>query len=329
MLDVLARLSGAGPVERLLCHPRLPLVAALSADRPLVHVWDTGTGQHHEIAAPGRDRSVAWHPAEPELLVSRPDGITRWTPDGTADLDGIRAGYRDLAFSPDGSRVWASPSPGTYGSSDVIDPGAGVVATGPYWDTGVAVHPAGGLVLTFRSDQGETLGLFGRPQPDGTMRLLRLALSLDVDGYETPVFSADGRHLAVRGDAYGHTVDVFAFPSLERVLAATLDSSSRHALAFGTDPGVLWAGFPDGDVLAIPLGGGEPVRHEVLPGTAVTALAAAAGGGFVVAGGDDLVRTDGVQTWTEDDLDTVTEEQPGDPTWLRIRISLNRSDPAS
>ena len=56
----------------------------------------------------------------------------------------------------------------------------------------------------------------------GEMRILRRALILDADGYETPIFSSDGRHLAIRGSAYAQTLHVFKFPSLHLVLATTL-----------------------------------------------------------------------------------------------------------
>ena len=86
------------------------------------------------------------------------------------------------------------------------------------------------------------------------MRVLSRALILDCDGYETPVFSADGRHFAIRGNAYDDSVEVFEFPSLTRVLATTLGEPSpgypypaewlaqmrawsRHNLAFGAAPG--------------------------------------------------------------------------------------------
>jgi len=36
------------------------------------------------------------------------------------------------------------------------------------------------------------------------MRLLRRALIVDADGYQTPAFSPDGRHLAIRGSSHGH-----------------------------------------------------------------------------------------------------------------------------
>lgn len=118
-------------------------------------------------------------------------------------MDGLppAAAYRYLAFSPDGQTLWAFPSPGAaqdrqVPSSDAIDLASGTVRAARDWDTGIARHPGGGLVLTFQSDQGATHGLFARVDQDimpAAMRVLSRALILDCDGYETPVFSADGR----------------------------------------------------------------------------------------------------------------------------------------
>jgi hypothetical protein len=160
-------------------------------------------------------------------------------------------------------------------------------------------------VLTFQSDQGATLGLFARVDQDTTpavMRVLRRALILDCDGYQTPVFSADGRHLAIRGSAYGNSVEVFEFPSLTRVLAATLGEPSpgypypdewleqmrawsRHNLAFAAAPGVLWVGTPAGILVEVDVDGKRAVEHDVLAGSPVTALCANAAGDLVVAAG--------------------------------------------
>jgi hypothetical protein len=62
-------------------------------------------------------------------------------------------------------------------------------------------------VVFARVDQG------GAP---AAMRLLRRALHLDNDGYMPPVFSPDGRYLAIRGNSYGHSLDVFEFPPCAR-----------------------------------------------------------------------------------------------------------------
>jgi hypothetical protein len=336
------RVTGGRPVERLVCHRRLPLVAGLDRHRPAVHVWDCGGGRPHEIGSIGAgsadyaaDRpwtrstpAVAWHPEQPLLLVAGGDGVLRWTPTGLAPLDGVpaTATYRALAFSPDGRALWASPSSGggddAWQRSDVLDLGAGAVRTAPRWDTGVVEHPGGGLVVTLASDQGATHGIFARV--DGAaMRVLRRALVLDADGYETPVFSADGRHLAIRGDAYGNSLTVFEFPSLRRVLATTLGEPtpdypypaewlermgawSRHNVAFGPGDGAVWVGTPTGTLLEVDVRDGRAVGHDVLDGSPVTALAATAAGDLVVACGDgDLlllsVRAGGAQAGPPDE----------------------------
>src|ERR1035437_9899566 len=80
-------------------------------------------------------------------------------------------------------------------SSDTLDLASGTVGVGPRWDTGIAAHPAGELVAALCSDQGATLGLFARVDQDSrpaAMRVLRRALILDADGYQTPVFSRTG-----------------------------------------------------------------------------------------------------------------------------------------
>jgi hypothetical protein len=191
-----------------------------------------------------------------------------------------------------------------------IDLASGTVSAGRGWDTGVAVHPGGGLAATLRSDQGATLGLFARVDQDSTpavMRLLRKGLILDADGYETPVFSSDGRHFAIRGNAYENSLEVFEFPSLSRVLATTLGEPnpgypyprewldrmhawSKHNIAFGPQPGVLWVGTPVGTLVEIDLDNQQAVAHDVLAGSKVTALCATAAGDLLIATGEgDLV----------------------------------------
>lgn len=108
----------------------------------------------------------------------------------------------------------------------------------------------------------------GRAEREGTV--LRRALILDADGYQTPIFSADGRHFAIRGNAYGNSLEVFEFPSLNRVLATTLGEPSpgyphpqewldqmrawsRHNIAFAAQPGLLWAGTPAGPLVEVDL----------------------------------------------------------------------------
>jgi hypothetical protein len=135
------------------------------------------------------------------------------------------------------------------------------------------------------------------------MRVLRRALILDADGYKTPIFSADGRYFAIRGNAYENSLEVFEFPSLNRVLAITLGEPnpgypypqewleqmrawSRHNIAFGVQPGVLWVGTPTGALVEVDLDNQHAVEHDVLPGFPVTALSATATGELVVATGE-------------------------------------------
>ncbi|MER7376603.1 hypothetical protein [Streptomyces lanatus] len=322
------RVGGGHPVERLACHPRLPLIAGLDSARPAVHIWGCEAGRLRELGSVGAESSpygdavgwermertpaVAWHPDLPLLIVSGEGGVVRWTPRGVSGVEGLPpgAGYRALAFGPGGGTLWASPSSGAedgaWDSSDVLDLDTRTIGTGPRWDTGVAEHPAGGLVATLASDQGATLVLFARVDQGtvpATMRVLRRALILDADGYETPVFSPDGRHLAVRGNAYDNSLEVFEFPSLRRVLATTLGEPSpgypyppewleqmrawsRHNIAFGSSrPGVLWVGTPTGTVVEVDVGTRQAVEFDVPGGSPVSGLSTTATGELVIAGG--------------------------------------------
>jgi hypothetical protein len=138
------------------------------------------------------------------------------------------------------------------------------------------------------------------------MRVLRRALILDADGYQTPAFSTDGRRFAIRGNAYENSLEVFEFPSLSRLLAVTLGEPnpgyprpqewlaqmrawSRHNIAFAARPGVLWVGTPAGALAEVDLDDKHVVTHDALAGCPVTALAATAAGELVAAtGGSDL-----------------------------------------
>ncbi|WP_234336646.1 hypothetical protein [Streptomyces xylophagus] len=299
----------------------------------MVHIWDCGAGGLRELAsvavessgydeAVGQDGSpespaVAWHPHEPQLMVAGEGRVVQWSPAGPAELNGPppTACYRSLAFSPDGRTLWATPSSGDedspWDSSDVLNLLSGTVSSGPRWDTGIVEHPGGGLVATLRSDQGATYVLFAQVDheaaPGAVMRVLRRALILDVDGYEPPVFSADGRHFAVRGNAYDNSLEVFAFPSLRRVLATTLGEPSpgypypqewldrmrawsRQNIAFGAQPGVLWVGTPTGTLIEVDLETEAAAVHDVPAGSPVSGLGTTAAGELVVAGaGGDLV----------------------------------------
>ncbi|MCZ7423403.1 hypothetical protein O7605_28255 [Verrucosispora sp. WMMA2121] len=328
-METLAQVPSKATLDRLLCHPRLPLIAGWDADRPAIRIWEYAVGQLREVGgfgadsagydAVGHDRfertpSAAWHPGEPRLVVVDGASTVCWTPSGTTAIDGVAptAHQRDVAFSPDGQTLWLSPGGGGdgWGSSIVLDIASGATTVGPQWDTGVAAHPGGGLVATLQSDQGATLVLFCR-DTEAVLRPMRRALILDCDGYETPIFSPDGRHFAVRGNAYDNSLELFEFPSLRRVLGLVLGEPSpgypypqewldgmhawsRQNVAFG--PGVLWIGTPEGAVVEFEIDGQQVTEHEVLPGSRVTALAAFATGELIVAGGGTLLVLSGRRT---------------------------------
>ncbi|MEU4093218.1 hypothetical protein [Streptomyces sp. NPDC026673] len=345
------RVSSGSPVERLVCHPRLPLVAGLDGERPAVRIWSCEAEQLRELGCVGaesegygdafgwerieRTPALAWHPEEPRLVVAGGEcGVVQWTPAGLCAVDGVppTADYRSVAFSPDGRTLWASPSSDEgWDSSDVIDLTSGTIGSGRPWDTGVAHHPGGGLLVTLTSDQGATHALFARVDTGaatGAMRLLRRALILDVDGYETPLFSADGRHVAIRGNAYENTLEVFEFPSLQRAFATTLGDPcpgypypqewldqmrawSRHNIAFGARPGVLWVGTPTGALVEVDITTPRAVEHDLRSGSPVSALAGTATGELAVAlGGGDLMlvsaRSNPAKTGAADDADAST-----------------------
>lgn len=350
-LEIIAqvRVDGEVPIERVICHPRLPLVAGWDSERPAVRVWDYTDGNLRECGIVGgsmpvygeadgweryeRTPAAAWHPREPLLVVAVEGEVAQWTADGVTALAGAppSAAYHSLAFSPDGRTLWASPAAAggddAWESSDVLDLVSGTVGTGPQWDTGVAVHPGGGLVVALRSDQGATYAAFARVDGEAVpaeMRLLRRTLILDVDGYETPTFSADGRHFAIRGNAYGNTLEVFTFPSLERIVGATLGPPtpdypypdewleqmrawSRHNVAFGTRPGVLWVGTPAGVLVEFDVRDERAVEHDDLAGSPITALAAAATGELVVADGGGDLRIVSVPAGPAEDRNAVRE----------------------
>jgi hypothetical protein len=291
----------------------------------VARVWDFEGGQLREVGTIGTadggrpwwPLAMSWEPGE-SLLLAASNGVSgaagavaRWTPAGIAGLDGLppAASYRHLAFSPDGQALWASPSRDDprWALSDIVDLASGTIWAGQRWDTGVAAHPAGGLVATLASEAGATHVLFARVEhgrAPAAMRLLRRALILDADGYQTPAFSPDGRHLAIRGSSYGHFLHVFEFPSLRRVLARDLDPCrkdmsrqehsdwwgawSRHNIAFGAQPGALWAGTPAGTLIEFDLDSHQQADHDVLGGSPVTGLTATADGDLIVAtrGGD-------------------------------------------
>ncbi|GAA4952944.1 hypothetical protein [Actinoplanes utahensis] len=313
-MEISARARSGSAIDRLVSHPRLPLIAGREADRSAVQVRD---GLLRELAVLGAGSppygdlfhrmtpEVAWHPHEAMLAVSDADGIALWTPEGVTPVPGIAQdphGCRALAFSPDGRTLWADG----WDCSSALDLASGTVATAAGWDTGVTAPPGGGLVSTLISEQAETLVVFATAGTDrpAVMRPLRRALHLDVDDYRPPDFSADGRHFAISGNAYDNTLEVFAFPSLTRVAALALGEPhpgscspledawveqmqtwARPAATFGSVPGVLWIGTPAGILIEYRVDGGRLIEHPVAT-SAVTALTATATGHLVVALGD-------------------------------------------
>jgi len=297
-----------GGFERLLAHPVLPLVAGLEAAGRTVRVWSWEGREPRELAVVELDNgsSVSWHPREARLVVAGPVGLLEWTPATGFVTTQIRATYREVAFSPDGSTLWAWPSTGEgdrfQPRSDALDLTTGELLMGLNgWDTGIVAHPAGGLLLTFSSDQGATLGIFAQvndTQPQ-TLRVLRRALILDADGYRAPVISPDGRFIAIRGNNYEQLLYVFEFPSLRKLLAlpfgepspgypyspewlAEQRSWSHHNLAFAADSSLL-IGTPQGIIVQCAPDGSQVVGHDLLDGAAVTALTIGAGGIVLVA----------------------------------------------
>ena len=333
------RVGRGVPVERLVCHPRLPLLAGLDSECPAVHVWDYREQQTLETigagSTPYKDRwqrmerrpTVAWHPDKPLLLVAGEDGVMQWARAGLSKLEGLPpdAAYHRVMFSPDGRTLWASPASGDVHSpwnwSDGIDLTSGTVVqrphwgtevgAHPYWLTEVAVHPAGGLVAMVDGDQGSgTLVLFARVDQESTpvpWRVLRRAAALLYDGYETPIFSQDGRHIAIRGSNNANSLDVFQFPSLDHTLKTYLEEPMpdyrpprqwyakmldwpRHNIAFGPQPGVLWVGTQAGTLFEVDLDNQGVVEHQVFDGSPVTALSATATGELVAATGEGDIR---------------------------------------
>ncbi len=317
-LSAPALIARGVPLERLVCHPRLPLIAGVESQRSTVHIWDLQSDPARQVGVLGGgsaphggstpwDRStldLSWHPDRAELMVAGMGGLRRWSPSGVGPADGVSpdAAYRFVAFSSDGGTVWASPSlvddGNQWGSSDAIDAASGAVRPAPPWDTGIALHPGGGLALLMNSDQAATLGSFTRIDDSGTgteLRLLSRALVLDADGYEPPVFSPDGSFFAVRGNFYEQSLQVFEFPSLQEVFEKTLGKFGSgwalHNIAFTADPGRLLIGTPTGTVVEIDLIRQEGVEHDVPGVDAVTALAVTAAGQVLIssAGGDLLL----------------------------------------
>lgn len=318
--------------ERLVPHPRLPLVAGLDAHRPAVQLWDLASSLPQSLTTIGTDQSnydgdgwrrdqrtpdVSWHPEQPQLVVTDERGLHTWSNDGSSAVGRPPhdVAYRWIEFSPDGRTLWGFPSSGDAESAwdfaDAIDLASGTVRQVLPWDTGIVVHPGGRLVATLLSDQGATLVGFARvggSTASERLSLLRRGLILDADGYQKPLFSPGGTYLAIRGNAYENTLDVFSFPALEQVLTVTLGAAnpgfpvptgwleqmrawSQHNVAFAAVSGAVLVGTPRGTVVEIDLHTLDAVDHDLLAGTPVTALAVLAGGDLVVADASGRLTT--------------------------------------
>ncbi|GIE85910.1 hypothetical protein [Actinoplanes regularis] len=310
-------------VERLVCHSRLPLIAGLDAGRPAVHVWECGSDGLRRVGITDPDAAAypaesweraglvpafTWHPYEPRLILTGVAGLRVWTPDGAGAVPQSPAdhSYHSVAFSPDGRTLWASPSSlldeeEAWQRSDTLDLATGALRLGPRWDTDVVEHPGGGLVVTLASDQGATYVLFARPDGDAParMRIVRHAIILDVDGYEAPTFSDDGRYLALRGNSYVHSLDVFELPAMRKVLGTTLGDPypgypyppawleeqerwSHHNVVFAPRSGTILLGTAQGTIATIGLDDGRVSEHEH-SSVPISALAITSRGRLVVA----------------------------------------------
>ncbi|WP_370934030.1 hypothetical protein [Amycolatopsis sp. cg13] len=231
-VQAIARIPTAS-IRQLVRHPKRPLVAGIELNRPAVHVY-YAERVLRKIGAVGADSAeygkfpdwpaLAWHPELPELVWSVGGETVRWSRTGTSALDIAVSDH--VAFSPDGQSLWTSPTPpGVFDRSDAIDLSTGAISPARAWDGGIVAHPAGGLIATKRSDQGASFVLFSRP--GDRLRFLDRALILDSNGWGLPVFSSDGRYLAIRGNTYEHQVLVFEFPSLRRVRKISLSEPKR------------------------------------------------------------------------------------------------------
>lgn len=307
-MEILAgyAIGNGQPVERLLCHPRLPLVAAFDGERRAAHVFDCGEGALSPLGTVGvdaapygdikpwermlRDAFAVWHPVEPLLLAAVEGTVWCWAPPGVVKVGGLPpdAAYEELMFSPDGRTLWATPSTSDRWRADAID-----LATGTFsvvdWYPWCTAHPAGGLVTTLMLNQGASHALFARVDT-GTpadRHLQREALILDNDGYLPAVFSPDGHYFAIRGNAYADTLSVYAFPSLQLVLFDELEEHegadwSRHDITFGARPGMLWVGTPTGALQSYDLTQGIRTGYGTPATAPVTAMATTSLGDLVM-----------------------------------------------
>ncbi len=276
-----------GPVHRLRLHPHLPLLAALNpvGAQILVWAWEPGGGLR-PLVLPGAlgsleaNRSpawsdLAWHPTQPQLLVTSGVGSQLWdfgeqaqprllpAPSGVAngrwDIVGLGAG---------GGCVWGGATGREESEVRRLSDGG---LLGSLWrcDTQILAHPEGELLASLQSDQGATLVRFaalGGVEP----RTFDRGLILDCDGYEGLQFSPTGDRLLYTGNAYERLVTVHAFPSLKKI--ATIPLGSWHELRAALPPTkweCKWANAeigafaPSGDTVFVGHQGGEIAEMDV------------------------------------------------------------------
>jgi hypothetical protein len=89
-------------------------------------------------------------------------------------------------------------------------------------------------------------------------------------------------------------------------------SWSRHNIAFGAQPGVLWVGTPTGTLVEVDFETQHAVEHDVLAGSPVSGRDATVTGEIVIASGTgDLV------------LLSVRADSATDPTRLQLQAAVN------
>jgi hypothetical protein len=116
-------------------------------------------------------------------------------------------------------------------------------------------------VVTLQSDQGATLGLFAQVDQESTPTATRNPRRTQPEGYPPP-----------------------------RKWLEKMHAWSKHNIAFGVQPGVLWVGTPTGILVEVDLDDQHAVKHDVLADSPVTALCATTAGDLVAATGEgDLV----------------------------------------
>ncbi len=105
------RVSSGRPVERLACHPRLPLVAGLDSERPAVHVWDCEAGQLRELVSVRAESSVysdavGWDRPRARDIADREEVREHQALGRCRKVVGCGAGRRDIGHMSSVWRAW-------------------------------------------------------------------------------------------------------------------------------------------------------------------------------------------------------------------------------